>query len=157
MENLFMKSSFKSILNVTWKVGLGIFGLAAAAIGILIANVWYEKTRGRDSYNDKNLSADIVVEAYNNNRMRVKNKKTGKYTTPKVMWVSGTPERDSLTVFCDKNGLRGYINVNTGEIVIPTHPGIPQGQRLGHEQDYAHPERVLQTDHDRRDRRSCYI
>lgn len=119
MENLFMKTSLKSILNVTWKVGLGLIGLAAAVIGILVFNVWYEETRGRDSYNDKTLSADIVVEAYNNNRMRVKNKKTGKYTTPKVMWVSGTPERDSLTVFCDKNGLRGYINVNTGEIVIP--------------------------------------
>ena len=114
-----MNAKLKTILNVTWKVGLGLFGLVAAVLGILIANVWYEKTRGRDYYNDKTLSTDIVVESYNNNRMRVKNKKTGKYTTPKVMWVSGAPERDSLTVFCDKNGLRGYINVNTGEIVIP--------------------------------------
>lgn len=114
-----MNAKLKTILGVTGKVGLGLLGLTAAVIGILIANVWYEETRGRDTCNDKTLSADIVVESYNNNRMRVKNKKTGKYTTPKVIWVSGAPERDSLTVFCDKNGLRGYINVNTGEIVIP--------------------------------------
>ena len=28
------------------------------------------------------------------------------------------PERDSLTVFCDKDGKRGYLNVNTGKVVI---------------------------------------
>lgn len=60
-----------------------------------------------------------MVEAYHNNRVRVKNKKTGEYTTPKLKWVSGTPQRDSLTVFCDKEGKRGYLNVNTGVIVIP--------------------------------------
>jgi hypothetical protein len=32
--------------------------------------------------------------------------------------VSSVPERDSLTVFCDKEGKRGYLNVNTGKIVI---------------------------------------
>lgn len=114
-----MNAKLKTILGVTWKVGLGLFGLAAAVIGILIANVWYEETCGRDYYHDKTLSESIVVEAYNNNRVRVKNKTTGKYTTPKLKWVSGTPQRDSLTVFCDKDGLRGYLNVNTGEIVIP--------------------------------------
>ena len=114
-----MNAKLKTILSVTWKVGLGLFGLAATVIGILIAKVWYEETRGRDYYHDKTLSENVVVEAYNNDLVRVKNKKTGKYTTPKLKWVSGTPQRDSLTVFCDKNGLRGYLNVNTGEIVIP--------------------------------------
>lgn len=114
-----MNAKLKTILSVTWKVGLGLFGLAAAVIGILITYVWYEETRGRDYYHDKTLSENVVVEAYNNDLVRVKNKKTGKYTTPKLKWVSGTPQRDSLTVFCDKNGLRGYLNVNTGEIVIP--------------------------------------
>lgn len=114
-----MNTTFKSILNTTWKVGLGLFGLAALAIGILIFSVWYEETRGRDYWNDTTLSANVKVEAYNNSTVRVWSKKEARYTTGKLRWVSGTPERDSLTVFCDKDGKRGYLNVNTGEIVIP--------------------------------------
>lgn len=114
-----MNTTFKSILNVTWKVGVGLFGLAAIGIGIIVAIVYHEERYGRDYYNDKNLSPDIKVEAYNNNRVRVWNRKTASYTTPKLVWVSGTPERDSLTVFCDVNGNRGYLNAYTGEIVIP--------------------------------------
>ena len=114
-----MTPTLKSILNATWKVGVGLIGLTALGMGLIIASVWYDKTYGKDSYCDRALSKNIVVEAYNNNRVRVLDTRTGKYTTPKVKWVSGTPERDSLTVFCDKDGKRGYLNVNTGEIVIP--------------------------------------
>ena len=109
----------KKALNLTWKVGLGLIGLAALVIGILVASVWYEEKYGRDYWSDFTLSENVTVEAYNNNTVRVWNKKTERYTTKKLRWVSGTPERDSLTVFCDKNGFRGYLNVNTGKIVIP--------------------------------------
>ena len=115
-----MNATIKRILNLTWKVGLGLIGLAVLVIGILVASVWYEETYGRDYWKDFTLSENVTVEAYNNNTVRVwNNKKTARYTTKKLRWVSGTPERDSLTVFCDEDGFRGYINVNTGEIVIP--------------------------------------
>lgn len=118
MENLIMNTKLKCALNATWKVGLGLIGLTALGMGLMIASVWYDKTFGRDSYCDRILSQNIVVEAYNNNRMRVKDIKTGKYTTPKVRWVSGAPERDSITVYCDKDGYRGYLNCNTGRITL---------------------------------------
>lgn len=114
-----MSTTIKHILSLTWKVGMGLFGLGAVIIGILVADVWYSETRGRDYCNDTTLSKDVVVEAYNNNTVRVKNKRTGKYTTSKLRWVSGTPERDTLTVFCDKDGKRGFLNIKNGEIVIP--------------------------------------
>lgn len=114
-----MNTNLKRILNVTWKVGLGLIGLAALAIGILIFSVWYDESYGRDYLHDFTLSEKVKVEAYNNNTVRVWSKKQARYTTKKLRWVSGTPERDSLTVFCDKNGRRGYLNVNNGEIVIP--------------------------------------
>ena len=114
-----MNAKLKSILNTTWKVGLGLIGLAAIAIGILIFSVWHEERYGRDYWNDTTLSANVKVEAYNNNTVRVWSRKEARYTTGKLRWVSGTPERDSLTVFCDKDGKRGYLNINTGEIVIP--------------------------------------
>ena len=114
-----MKPVLKKILSLTWKVGLGLLGLGALILGLLVADVWYSNRFGRYYSNDKTLSKDVVVEAYHNNTVRVRNKATGKYTTPKIRWVAGTPERDSLTVFCNKKGKRGFLNVKTGEIVIP--------------------------------------
>ena len=114
-----MKIDLKSILNLTWKVGLGLFGITALLIGILIAVEWYDDTFGRAYWRDEDLSKNVAVHVFNNNRVRVYNKKIGKYVTPKLKWVSGTPKRDSLTVYADKDGNRGYLNCNTGEIVIP--------------------------------------
>lgn len=114
-----MNTHLKSILNATWKVGLGLFGLAALIIGILIAILWYDDTYGRAYWKDKTLSKDIKVHGYGNDRARVWDRKTAKYLTPKLRWVSGRPDRDSITVYCDVKGNRGYINCNTGAIVIP--------------------------------------
>ena len=114
-----MNAKLKSVLNATWKVGLGLFGIAALVVGILIFDVWYEETHGRDFAYDHNLSKDIAVHSYNGNRARVWDRRTSRYVTPKLRWVSGTPSRDSLTVYCDVDGNRGYLNCNSGEIVIP--------------------------------------
>ena len=35
-----MNTTIKSILNLTWKVGLGLIGLAVFAFGILLASTW---------------------------------------------------------------------------------------------------------------------
>lgn len=114
-----MNATLKRILNATWKVGVGLIGLAALAVGILVFTVWHEETRGRNYRYDKNLSKDIAVHSFNGNRERVWNRRTERYVTPKLRWVSDTPARDSITVYCDVHGNRGYLNCNTGEIVIP--------------------------------------
>lgn len=114
-----MKLIYKRILNLTWKVGLGLIGLAAIGMFIFCVSIWYEKNYGHAYWKDHTLSTDIVVKCYQNNTVRVWNKATGQFTTPKLRWVSGVPERDSLTVFCSREGKRGYLNVKTGKIVIP--------------------------------------
>jgi len=114
-----MKANFKKILGVTWKVGLGLIGIAALVVAILIVKVWYDQHRGRDLWEDETLSTNVIVEGYYDGRVRVWNKETRRHTTPKLRWVSGVPERDSLTVFCDMDGKRGFINVNDGEVVVP--------------------------------------
>ena len=51
---------------------------------------------------------------------RLKDVRTGKYTTPKLQHVFiSENSKDSLVVFRTDNHLRGYININTGKIVIP--------------------------------------
>ena len=114
-----MHTLIKSILNATWKVGLGLTGIAAVVVGCLIANLWYEITYGRDARNDTTLSENVRVNAYSDNTVRVWNQKDARYTTPKLSWVAAALEHDSLTVFCDKEEKYGYLDINTGEIVIP--------------------------------------
>ena len=118
-----MKKNLKEVLNATWKVAVCLVGLLALVIIVRYARTEYYYHFGRAYCDDMTLSSDVVVRAYMNSTCRVYNKRTGHYTTRKLRWVSGTPERDSLTVFCDKNGYRGFLNVNTGEIVIPAQYG----------------------------------
>ena len=115
-----MNITIKRILNATWKVGLGLFGAGVAVFSIIFAIAYCKNHYCRYEWSDRTLSKDVVVRAYKNNTVRIWNKASKEYTTKKLRWVSGDPcERDSLTVFCDKEGKRGYVNVNTGEIVIP--------------------------------------
>ncbi len=118
-----MKLNLKSILNPTiWKVGLriilGAFALAALIFTVALAGALYRDAHGRIEWRDVEISKNVEVRAFRDG-VRVWNTKTGKYTTPKLRWVScNTTENDSLNVICDKAGNRGYINCNTGEIVI---------------------------------------
>ena len=98
-----MNTTIKSILNLTWKVGLGLIGLAVFAFGILLASTWYDNTYGRNYSKDKTLSKSIEVLGFNNNCVCVWDWQSCKYVTPKLRWVSGTPLRDSITVYCDRD------------------------------------------------------
>ena len=109
-----MKTNIKSVLNATWKVSLGLIGAGVAAFTILLAIAFCESHYGRYEWLDRTLSKDVVVRAYKNNTVRIWNKSSKEYTTKKLRWVSGDPcEGDSLTVFCDKDGKRGYLNVKS--------------------------------------------
>lgn len=77
---------------------------------------FYNQTHGRD-YWDRELSDNISLHSFTDNKWRVYDKKNGKYTTKRLNWVSEVNCNDSLAVYAlpDK---RGYINVNNGKIVI---------------------------------------
>lgn len=114
-----MKTNLKSILNVTGKVGLGLLGAGVAVFAVILAICCYIGRCGRADYGDRTISQDVEVHAYQNG-VRIWNRATKKSTTKKLRWVSGEAcEGDSLAVFCDKQGRRGYYNTNTGEVVIP--------------------------------------
>lgn len=108
-----------SSLSLLGKIVFTAFILTFVSVVITIAVVFYMDSHGRYKYyNSEHLSENVVYYYYRDEKLRVYNLKTGKYTTPKVDWIAGVPLRDSLTVFCYK-GKRGFLNVNDGRIVIP--------------------------------------
>ncbi len=82
---------------------------------LAIYNVYYYDKYGRDYWNDKTLSRDIEVHAFNNQTVRLYSCRNGKYITDRICWVADAPERDYLVVYAMPNS-RGYIDINTGKI-----------------------------------------
>ena len=83
---------------------------------VLVAYVLYEDAYGRD-YWDYRVSDNVTLRSFSDDKWRVYNNITEEYTTEKIDWLSETPENDSLAVYA-LPGKRGYINVNTGRVVI---------------------------------------
>ena len=82
----------------------------------LVGYALYEDAYGRD-YWDRKLSESVTLRSFSDNKWRVYNRQACEYTTGKINWVSEAPERDSLAVYA-LPGKRGYININTGHIII---------------------------------------
>lgn len=82
----------------------------------LVGYALYEDAYGRD-YWDRKLSENVTLRSFSDNKWRVYNRQTCEYTTEKINWVSEASETDSLAVYA-LPGKRGYININTGHIII---------------------------------------
>ena len=109
----------RKVLNISWKVALVVIGLFAALIIACAIREQINDHYGKDAhYWDRNLSENICVHVFSNMNVRVYDRKAEKYVTPNLEWVASIPDKDSLTVFCDKDGKRGFLNVNTGKITI---------------------------------------
>lgn len=93
--------------------------LIAIPVGIaaLSAFVFHEENYGRRYWENEALSKNVRVHGFNDGKYRVFNQTNGEYTTGKLKWVSKTSTGDSLTVYAVP-GKRGFLNVNTGEVVI---------------------------------------
>lgn len=109
---------WKKILISAWAlVGLGVFIFFVCLASVRIEDHsdnkrWYYQQEINDSLR---LDKDYPDKEY----VRIYNLNTRRYISPKMRWVSlGVSEGDSLTVYCDMNGKRGFINLNTGNIVI---------------------------------------
>lgn len=111
---------FSKPFNFCWKFGAALLGITLAFTLLQEAYYWLEEELGLDYYPwaDENLGRNVEIRYFSKNQCAAYNTVTGKRMSPKVRWISCVPERDSLTVFCDKEGRRGYLNVNTGKVVI---------------------------------------
>lgn len=103
------KKCSKILLILIMLICVGFIALLSFSCCHNIYRRWYWK--------DKNLSENIQVYHFRDNKYRVYNEAADKYTTKRLDWVSDTPPNDSLAVYAIANK-RGYINAKNGEIVI---------------------------------------
>ena len=113
-------NKFKKPFNFCWKTGLAIFAIVfVIQLGEALIDTCKDHLGLTHYYwGDEDLGKNIEIRHFSNNQAATYNKITDERLSPKVRWISCVPERDSLTVFCDKEGKRGYLNVNTGKVVI---------------------------------------
>lgn len=113
-------NKFKKPFNFCWKTGLAIVAIIFVVNMVEALVDTCKDHLGLTHYywGDEDLGKNIEIRHFSNNQVATYNKKTDERLSPKVRWISCVPERDSLTVFCDKEGKRGYLNVNTGKVVI---------------------------------------
>ena len=107
----------KILISALALIGLGIVFVLFAVISDAVDNrkcriEWYYQNHINDSLRaDYHYPDKDYIRIYNTVRKR--------YVSPKMRWLSqGVSDGDSLTVYCDMNGKRGYINLNTGKITI---------------------------------------
>ena len=102
----------------TWAKAVIIFLLV---ICIYSGDIRYYHLRISNPYKEK-LTAHTSVHEFYGGKSRLYDDVNERYLTPKYKWIASINDNedydDTLTVFCDKNDKRGYLNAYTGEVVI---------------------------------------
>lgn len=80
-------------LGKTWRIGMGILFYAFLVMCIVLAVRGCKNRYGRNIWDDRDLSADVEVHAYNNDRVRLW---TGKPITPAKYWSIEMVSKDLL-------------------------------------------------------------
>lgn len=117
-----MKESTKTRLTTAWRILV-----AAGMVGIIVlagifAYMFYEHEikearRNRVWTLESDYSDSYVIE-HHQKYLRLKDAKTSEYLTPKLSHIYDENLKDSITVF-RQEGKRGFLNIYTGEIVVP--------------------------------------
>ncbi len=107
----------KKFFKIVWKSLLGIAAVAVVFLGVILGYACYDNYT---SYcNVAYLSNNVTVRYYYNQREhKVYNRQLDKITLKGLDKAVEPVEGDSLTVFF-KDGVRGFLNANTGYVVIP--------------------------------------
>ena len=117
-----MTNSWKKVWIVALSVlAIGVFIFACAMAALYLQK--YHKTYYWDSL-ARRVSPTILMvygDRGDTEFARLKDLQTGKYTTPELqhIFVNEYASEDSLVVFRTFDRLRGYLNLNTGRIIIP--------------------------------------
>lgn len=121
-----MKTKIQKVWSVTWKTLTGIVLLWLAIGGGLLLNAYFHSWEFRHRYGSESIdeiypanSSSFIIERKWGDYYRTVDAATGKKLTPKLEYIYNGYVSDTLTVFEDKKGKRGFLNAYTGKIAIP--------------------------------------
>lgn len=114
-----MKTTPTKIWSITWRVLLSLTMVAVIAFVVLLYCAYAGRHQHVDYKYYLGASQSFFVEQTGDNKCRTVDARTGKALTPKLYKIYSGIVYDSLTVFEDKHGCRGFLNVYTGRIRIP--------------------------------------
>lgn len=114
----------------TWKkvliAALCVFAIAGLVFACLMCKIYYDKCYKLsywESWTDYVSPNIVLVHGYKGMEgfEQLKDIRTGEFTTPRLnhIFVNAYNSEDSLVVFRTFDRLRGYVNINTGKIIIP--------------------------------------
>ena len=109
---------WKVILKTSGRVALVAIGICALIVGDAIGHEIWDDHYGPRGSRVISRQHKIHVHYFADMTDRLKDHKTGKWTSPKLRWVGNEPPVDSISVFCDLKGNRGFYNTHTGRITI---------------------------------------
>lgn len=95
-----------------WTIAVVVVGFVG-----LYAYSYYRYCKDYQHWGTRHLSERVEVHRFRDDKCRIYNTHTKRYTTAKIDWVSEAAEGDSIAVYA-QDGKRGYVNVNTGQIVV---------------------------------------
>lgn len=121
-----MKLNVKKVWSVTWKTLTGIALLLVVILGGVLLDEYFHSWEFRHRYGSNSVdklyaanSSDFMIEQKWGEYCRAVDAVTGEKLTPKLQHIYNGFVSDTLTVFMDKKGKRGYLNAYTGKIAIP--------------------------------------
>lgn len=121
-----MKLNVKKVWSVTWKTLTGIVLFLMIILGGIMLNEYFHSWEFRQRYGSNSVdklyaanSSDFMIEHKWREYCRTVDAATGEKLTPKLQHIYNGFVSDTLTVFVDKHGKRGYLNAYTGKIAIP--------------------------------------
>lgn len=121
-----MNVNGRKVWSVTWKTLTGIVLLWLAIGGGILLDEYFHSWDFRHRYGSESVeryypanSSAFMIEHKWGSYCRTVDAATGKALTPKLHDIYIGFVSDTLTVFRDKNGKRGFLNAYTGEIAIP--------------------------------------
>lgn len=110
---------WKQIFAGVFKTALIALAVFAIYIACVIISVQREKKHGECGGSMISEQYQIYSQHYADDTQRLRDLKSGRWTTPRILWAAEEPLGDSISVYCDRKGRRGFYNTHTGKITIP--------------------------------------
>lgn len=110
---------WKQIFAGVFKTALIALAAFAIYIACVIISVQREKKHGECGGSMISEQYQIYSQHYADDTQRLRDLKSGRWTTPRILWAAEDPLGDSISVYCDRKGRRGFYNTHTGKITIP--------------------------------------